>query len=427
MKKSYKLALLGAAAITLCAAGSAFAFHDGGVARCNGCHTMHNSELNAAITDIGGPATQFTTGPMLLRAEDRSGACLNCHGEGTDNHSYHVYTEESDTNPNQVPEQFGPGGDFAWNVLGTIGGATKERRGHGITAAAFGLVADTTITTSPGGTYPGASLACSSCHDPHAKYRVIGGEVSADPATDQVTQGAPIVESGSYTGVDVGTLPSDEAVGVYRFLGGVGYNQKSTATTADAFVNPAPVAKVASSYNSPSTLGGVRVAYGQGMSEWCANCHGSIHNSDYPTNLRHPAGNDADLTTAIADNYNAYVNTGDKTGTSSDSYLALVPFETGQAYDAIPALDAVQTSTVGPAATDNVMCLSCHRAHATAFESMLRWDYQASPFMVLASGDYHLPDIGLTQEQVVAGYYNKPAADFGAYQRSLCNKCHDKD
>jgi len=419
MKKTYKLALaVATTVVAVGAAGSAFAFHDGGVARCNGCHTMHNSELNAPIDTISSLGTQFTTGPMLLRSNDRSGACLNCHGSGTTTSGYHVYTEGSDLNPAQLPAQFGPGGDFSWLVLGTVASG-KDRRGHNIIAEDFGLAVDGTLTASPGGTYPADSLACSSCHDPHGKYRVIGG------TTAQVTTGAPIVESGSY-GADPATLPASEAIGVYRFLGGAGYNQLSTEGTADAFVNDAPIAIVPSTYNTASALGGIRAGYGQGMSEWCANCHGDIHNDDYPTNLRHPAGNAADLGTAIAANYAAYVSSGIVNDGSQDEYLALVPFETGQGYDDIPGLAAVMATVDGPAATDNVMCLSCHRAHASGFASMLRWNYAASPFMVEASGDYKAVS-GVTQEQTVAAYLNKPAADFGAYQRSLCNKCHNKD
>lgn len=41
--------LTAAALLTLAASGSAFAFHDGGVAYCEGCHTMHNSTGNAAM------------------------------------------------------------------------------------------------------------------------------------------------------------------------------------------------------------------------------------------------------------------------------------------------------------------------------------------------------------------------------------------
>jgi predicted CXXCH cytochrome family protein len=422
MKKSYKLGIMGAAVLTLSVAGSALAFHDGGVARCNGRHTMHNSELNAPIDEISSLPTQFTTGPFLLRSSDRSGACLNCHGSGTENHSYHVYTETADTTPGLVPEQYGPGGDFSWLAVGTASSdSVRDRRGHNIIAGDFGLTEDPDIHTSPGGDHPAANLACSSCHDPHAKYRVVGG------TTAQVTTGAPIAESGSYGGTDfvsLASLATDEAKGVYRFLGGVGYESDGTVTPFGA---PAPVALAPSGYNSTTALGGVRVAYGSDMSEWCGNCHGSIHNDSYPTNLRHPAGNGAALGTEVAANYNAYVSSGINTNTVNASYLALIPFETGDGYATDSDLNDTLGTTVGPSATNNVMCLSCHRAHASAFQSMLRWDYQASPFVVTASDEWHVPDLGLTQEQANAGYYNLPASDFGAFQRQLCNKCHAKD
>ena len=43
--------LLAVAVIGFYAAPAA-AFHDGGVAHCNGCHTMHNSENNATIVTV---------------------------------------------------------------------------------------------------------------------------------------------------------------------------------------------------------------------------------------------------------------------------------------------------------------------------------------------------------------------------------------
>ena len=73
-----------------------------------------------------------------------------------------------------------PGGDFAWlkktmnvTIRGTtaLDGNRGERHGHNIVAADFGYVADAVLTAAPGGTYPAANLACSSCHDPHGRYR----------------------------------------------------------------------------------------------------------------------------------------------------------------------------------------------------------------------------------------------------------------
>ncbi len=71
------------------------------------------------------------------------------------------------------------------------------------------------------------------------------------------------------------------------------------------------------------------------------------------------------------------------------------------------------------------MCLSCHRAHASAFDSMVRWD-QNDTF--LTDGAAFTPGLtNRTAAQTSAGYYGRTAADLGLYQRSLCNKCHGKD
>jgi hypothetical protein len=57
---------------------------------------------------------------------------------------------------------------------------------------------------------------------------------------------------------------------------------------------------------------------------------------------------------------------------------------------------------------------------------MLRWDHKAT-FITTAAGEY-APKGGIAlPAQMTAAYYNKPASDFGPYQRSLCNKCHAKD
>ena len=50
MKKQMKLVVAGASVLTLGMVGQAMAFHDGGVAKCESCHTMHNSLGGAKMT-----------------------------------------------------------------------------------------------------------------------------------------------------------------------------------------------------------------------------------------------------------------------------------------------------------------------------------------------------------------------------------------
>ena len=54
-----KFTKIAVAAVFAFAYGNAYAFHSGGVAECNGCHTMHNSlEGVAADADLA----QFSAG-----------------------------------------------------------------------------------------------------------------------------------------------------------------------------------------------------------------------------------------------------------------------------------------------------------------------------------------------------------------------------
>jgi hypothetical protein len=438
--------LAAAAMLTLAASGSALAFHDGGAAYCEGCHTMHNSSGNVAMGKNGN-ATQFKGVNYLLQGSDQSSTCLNCHGSSTNHTGYHILSTDAVAG-GVVPSNYTPGGDFAWvketfNTTNSRGGAVTskgERHGHNVVAVDFGIAADTTLTVAPGGTYPAASLACSSCHDPHGKYRIVtDGSVQRPVVGGTVNKSLPIDGSGSYGAIPTAT----EAVGVYRLLGGQGYLPESAAVAgASAFTANPPYAVAPSTYNQSEATHDVRVAYGTGMSEWCSNCHTAIHNStasyDSGASFIHPASSDSKLGSVILANYNAYVKSADFSGAVGTAYTSLVPFEEGTSDRTALAAHAVidGSQTGGADSNSNVMCLSCHRAHATGWDSMTRWTNKtefltiagAYPGLGLAGeagyGEYNQ---GKTQNEIQATFYQRPATNFATYQRSLCNKCHAKD
>ena len=434
------LAVLVAALMAMGVATQAQAFHSGGVAECEGCHSMHNSFEGSA--NVTGKA-QYTGGPYLLKASDQSGACLNCH-EGSPG-SYHISTPNINLSDSTTPAQKTAGGDFAWlkkSMVGLIRNTPTtwegDRHGHNIVAVDYGYDKDGHFTTSPGGSYPADKLACSSCHDPHGKYRRL-----ADGS--QVTTGLPIFASGSYNNT-AAPIPNVSALGVYRLLGGNGYYPQSVGSTSQ-FTKPAPDAVSPSSYNAANTtIAGVadRVAYGRGMSEWCSNCHASMHNSvayvsGNEAGIVHPAGNLGKLTAPIATNYAAYVSSGITGTPPMGGYSALAPFETGMVTGDLAdytALKTFQTAPTAPDTTSNVLCLSCHRAHASAFESMARYSL-GNEFMTVAdasnaaiydsSTTENKINFGYSQEQQQAAYNGRPATLFGPYARNYCNKCHAKD
>jgi hypothetical protein len=291
-----------------------------------------------------------------------------------------------------------PGGDFFWltqsysyTVRGTPHTSDPDNTGHNVVATDFGLTEDATNTAAPGGSYLAADLSCASCHDPHGQ--VNGGAT------------APISVSGSY-----GAAPAAGTIaGNYRLLGDVAYGLAA-----------APVA-VISDTGPNGKYGEVddhHVAYGSNMSEWCASCHG-----DYIIDTqKHPAENGQHLN-GEATNYNAYVATGDLSGIVDTSYLALVPFELQETTRATLLLRS--ESTAGPDSSSNVMCLTCHRAHASAFNNITRWDMDTEFLVDSLPGATELVAMGAVAN---SAYYGRViGAEFGEYQRSLCNKCHVTD
>lgn len=325
----------------------ALAFHDGGVARCSGCHTMHNSE-DGALVDPDSP----NGNPWLLNDATPSDVCLGCHATRSGAvFSADVLTPASEKGAGNfiflLEDNLNDGHNGASNpILGDAGG-------HNIVAPGHGLGADGTLGMAPGGTFPASSLGCSSCHDPH-------GNAS------------------------------------FRMLYGIGTIQDGLYT----FTNAAPDAEGISLSGTEANAS--HTAYKGGMADWCGNCHGGFHSADNPTKLIHPTGET--LGGSIAGTYNLYNGTDAQLGgAAATAYLAAVPFE-----------DAANTtvSTAGPSASSLVACITCHRAHATSAQNMGRWDFDVT---------------FLHEDGVESGSYAIPDPYASVNQRSLCNKCHNKD
>lgn len=377
----------------LAEAQTAESFHAGGAGSCKGCHTIHNSQEGVPFTGPG-------VSQWLLRGPDPSSICLNCHaGQGGAN-SYSVFSADGSA--------MTPGGDFYWLtktfswIDGTSPGASH---GHNIIAQDYNLFIDPENAKAPGGTYPSSKLSCISCHDPHGK--VMGG-------TPKGT--APVFGSGSYG--EQG-LPNTTR-GNYRLLGDSHYNGGSQAQ-GFSFTNNAPVAKQ-NSTNKYEESAASHVDYGAGMSEWCGNCHIEFVNNKHNETLsgfEHPAGNNEKLESAIINNYNSYLKTGDLSGSADTAYLQFAPFERGTTDSNL--LDPL--SKAGPDANSNVMCLTCHRAHASAFRASGRWDFDAP---LLANSHPALGDAGATGNDVFHSYYGRDIVqEFGSGQGPFCEKCHE--
>jgi hypothetical protein len=369
-------------AVTLCRVEeAAYAFHESSDS-CPGCHNWASSEDTSS-----GPRT-VTSNPYNLIGSDQGSTCLRCHAAPSNEVLSREHYVMSISTGTVIPTGRTPGGDFAWLKVGNTTVNPGTLHGHNIVAQDYGLYPSTMYAEAPGGSYPASQLACSSCHDPH--------------------------------GVAVS----------YRRLGGAGYSPKSTPEIT--FTNPAPIAVAPLKYNRSEAKADTRVAYGKGMSDWCRNCH--------PHDKSHPSGDIAKLSKEVASNYNSFINSGNYAGKRETAYTSLVPFEEGT--DDLSILSSHATydnSQMGGPKTgnENVMCLSCHRAHASGWPHMIR--YNTKSYYMVVDGEYPGTDagsqqgkdpkfnLGYTQAQIQAAYYDRPASMFATMQRSLCNKCHIKD
>ena len=142
------------------------------------------------------------------------------------------------------------------------------------------------------------------------------------------------------------------------------------------------------------------------------------------------------LDSTLRSNYAAYVKSGDMTGTFASSYQSLVPFvENLSDYTALAAHARNDDSALGgPQSGDLVSCLTCHRAHASGWEYMMRWNNKAT--FLTHDGAWPGTDTtpgepqyarGRTSAETRAAYYDRPVSVFATYQRTLCNKCHARD
>jgi hypothetical protein len=269
-----------------------------------------------------------------------------------------------------------------------------------------------------------ADLACNSCHDNHGKLRRLSDGTFA-------TTGAPIIGSGSY---NTSVVPlAGQAVGAYRLLRGTGSSAGSGGQTFTSVFN----AVVPSTYNRSEAVTPTRVAYGAGISDWCATCHPDMH-SGSSTKMTHPVNEQ--LGTSVAANYNSYVGSGNMTGSAATSFDSIVPFQMNNTTDfntlKAKAVNDGSVST-GPATSDKVMCLSCHRAHATGFDYMTRWNVEGNEFIAVDGvwPGTDSPSTIANQAKYAQGRtvvettkaYNDTPMHYATYQRLLCNKCHAKD
>jgi hypothetical protein len=164
-----------------------------------------------------------------------------------------------------------------------------------------------------------------------------------------------------------------------------------------------------------------------------------MHTAAFPghAGLIHATGK---LVQPYLDTYNKYIKTGViMTSPTSTPYLSLVPFEEGTAdYTTLKAHARTDDMWLaGPDSQSQISCLTCHRAHASGWDGIMRWntrtDYLVYNKSYAQAGQVYQPyGQGRTEAEARQAYYDRPSplqggTTFAPLQDSLCHKCHTGD
>ena len=306
---------------------------------CADCHTMHNSQ-NGLDVDADGPYRHLTIGD-----------CVGCHtginstgGTSTGATPFVYHTSEPTYDTDTLA-----GGNFYW--VAQTGGDAKGHNVLGLSLQDVNIPAG----TGPGQGAPGGPTTqhscANSCHSTLAEEQTSIGEFGSG------CEGCHL-EVAHHKGGSA-TVYADAEDGWFRFCAGhltgagmgvVGledddWQYTKGATDHNEYLGNEGAHDVAAGFN---ILGNTMTAY-------CCGCHGNFHiQDDNGAWVRHPS--DVVLPADVNKEYQFYT-----------VYDPIAPV----------ARDTAPTSVSGVVTpgTDMVMCLSCHRAHGTPFDDILRWDY----------------------------------------------------
>lgn len=314
---------------------------------CSDCHTMHNSQNGSHMQYLAPGESDTSPKDFLLR-----GTCLGCHGQGTANNIVSFGCQIPQilhSNPVDLA-----GGNFAY-ITGTKTRTSGDSNTVGHNVSDIGTN-ETVLTVPPGDQHStnitNANFTCAGAKGCHGDRSVEGRLAmrGSHHADDRMLKFGSMDENaqGSSSGLS------------FRFLNGVKGGEDSdwqaTSGTSDHNEYKGATSMGVSSAISPA---------GSTMSGFCAECHGNYHgtalNETGPMSpwVRHPT----DISLPASGEYSSYT-----------VYDLNVPV----ARTLIP--DSPQ-GTLSPSGSsdDIIMCLSCHRAHASPYYKIMRWDYKNWP------------------------------------------------
>lgn len=389
--------------------------------QCDDCHTIHNSENGAQV--IGGAGAPYAS---LLSQPTATDICLQCHmwpaSQAFDAPPVMTFGFSGPVDPNVIAKAM-PAGDFYWSILDPAKGHNPGKT-LGVQSAL--MQSDPVLNQSPGGSFTTENWDCVTCHDPHNRF---GADVAPwrqlrRKVNDVVHTGDDTVVAGveTYGGNQGATAAGFEPIksNSRGDIQGTDYlNVRQDGNPLEG----ADLFRVESNTN--------KNVYRGGFSSFCGTCHGDFHGGNGEAeNVANPNTNaDGDgrwmrhPTNIVMADKSTNGLPSRKYGTGS--YTAQVTNSQGTSpnpngYDwRYPLVQAdtdftLRTGSTGVTISDATLdgsrlsCLTCHKAHASNYVNMTRWDTTGHAF--IKDGEIDLTG----------------AASNGDNPAYGCGKCHQK-
>ncbi|MBI5576064.1 MAG: hypothetical protein HY896_06830 [Deltaproteobacteria bacterium] len=375
---------------------------------CSDCHVLHSGEDGAAKptgTASGGPSA------ILLKKPSVTDLCLQCHlAPGNAAFKAPAVMTSNGAAPGGTSL---PAGDFYWS-------STDPRKGHspGKTrgAQSSSIPSDPVLTVAPGGNFSANNFDCVSCHDPHDRF---GETVAAWRQLKRRVNG--IVHTGNET-VEKGVESSGGTLGATS----PGFEPILSNSRGDiqgtSYLNRRKDGQELESADLSKTEGDDnKNVYRGGFSSFCSACHGDFHGGSGETRssdngktragggwIRHPANmpmGESGAKHGIA-SYAAAVVNSQGANPNPAGYDWKYPLVKAEADFSVRSRAASANDPATIAGSDRISCLTCHKAHASPFANMTRWDTGARSF--LAAGEKDPSGVASTGDNPAHG----------------CGKCH---
>ncbi|UCH45129.1 MAG: hypothetical protein JSV11_00020, partial [Nitrospiraceae bacterium] len=328
---------------------------------CYTCHTMHNSQNGSPVVSLT-YGTETTDAKAFLLV----GSCMGCHAQGTANNIETLGTSD-------IPQVYHTDTtDLAAGNFRYILGGSSDNKGHNIVD--FGE-ADSKIQP-PGRRHDINGIANFTCAGTMGCHGIRGSSLG----------GIEGMSGAHHNNAGPELSTADTVANSYRFLSAVkGYENNganiwenlNSTNHNEYFGATTPMSFTGCTSQSCHDASDNARPQNNTMSGFCATCHGYFHlldsggregvgddiNSPF---IRHPT--DVILPTGTPDTeYETYT-----------TYNVVAPV-------ARTSVPSSMSATVTPG-TDVVMCLSCHGAHATNYDDMLRWDYKSTTLATAIAG-----------------------------------------